>query len=98
MSSPETETQTFEVPAEVDTGGTIYDDPNREVVGVEPAWVEGDGGGPVDPKTGTTAEPDGLEAMTKDELIAYAQERGISPANAAMTKAELVASIEAGGG
>ena len=36
------------------------------------------------------------ENMTKDELIAEAQEQGISPANASMTKAELVEALEAG--
>jgi hypothetical protein len=38
-----------------------------------------------------------LDAMTKDELIDYAQAQGISPANATMTKAELREAIEAGG-
>ena len=41
---------------------------------------------------------DELDAMTKDQLLAYAQERGISPANAAMTKDEIKASILAAGG
>jgi len=36
-----------------------------------------------------------LEAMTKDELLAEAQELGVSPANAGMTKAQLIESIEA---
>jgi len=35
-----------------------------------------------------------LENMTKDELLAYAQQLGASPANAGMTKDELRASIE----
>ena len=32
--------------------------------------------------------------MTKDELLAYAKEREISPANAAMSKDEIRESIE----
>ena len=47
---------------------------------------------------GDTAEPasTGLyDNMTKAELIALAQERGISPANAAMSKADLIAGLEA---
>jgi len=39
-----------------------------------------------------------LDSMTKDELLAYAQQVGASPANAGMTKDELRASIEAAGG
>jgi len=77
-------------------GGTIYDDPNREAVGEQPIWVE-----PNDnPDTAPVAETGGtdLDAMTKDQLLAYAQERGISPANAAMTKDEIKASILAAGG
>jgi hypothetical protein len=37
-------------------------------------------------------EPD-LDAMSKDELLALAKERGVSPANATMTKAELKAAL-----
>jgi hypothetical protein len=33
--------------------------------------------------------------MTKDELLSYAQELGVSPANAGMTKDELRAGIDA---
>ena len=29
---------------EQDRGGATFDDPNREAVGLEPAWVEGTGG------------------------------------------------------
>jgi hypothetical protein len=41
-----------------------------------------------------------LEEMTKAELLEYAREREISPANNDMTKAEIVESIQAaeGGG
>jgi hypothetical protein len=81
--------------------GTIFDDPNREAVGLEPAWVEGTGGPVAEPKA-AEAEPasggDELDAMTKDQLLDYAQSRGISPANAAMSKDEIKASIRAAGG
>ena len=33
--------------------------------------------------------------MTKDELLAHAQDIGVSPANAAMSKAELREAIDA---
>lgn len=42
----------------------------------------------------STTRPD-LDAMTKDELLALAQSLGISPANAAMTKGEIRASLDA---
>jgi hypothetical protein len=79
------------------SGGTVFDDPNREAVGLEPAWVEGTGG-PVDPVVEPTQEAAGasdLDSMSKDELLAYAQELGVSPANASMTKDELRAGIDA---
>jgi hypothetical protein len=41
------------------------------------------------------AEADPLDAMTKAELLAYAQQIGASPANNDMTKAELRAAVEA---
>src|SRR5262245_39706637 len=36
-----------------------------------------------------------LDAMTKDELLAYGQELGITPMNAGMTKDEIRAAIDA---
>jgi len=41
-----------------------YDDPNREAVGLEPAWVEGSGGTTraADPKTKDTAKDDAPKA------------------------------------
>ena len=41
-----------------------------------------------------------LDAMTKEELLAYGQELGITPMNAAMSKGEIRAGIDAyqGGG
>lgn len=86
------------------------DDPNRQAVGLEPAWVEGTGGEAGDAAASPEAEAEAeaeagadgeapsaeeLDAMTKDELLALAQSLGISPANAAMTKAELRAAVDA---
>ena len=68
---------------------TVWDAPNQQV-------VRADESGPGDEGTGGAAasEPSELDAMTKDELLAMAQELGVSPANAAMSKAELRAGIE----
>jgi hypothetical protein len=82
----------------VDTGGAIYDDPNREAVGLEPAWVEGTGGEPgelVAAEPANTESGSDLDAMSKDDLLAMAQELGVSPANASMNKADLIAGIQA---
>ena len=81
-------------------GGTIYDDPNREVVRPDssPAWEEGDGGSVVDQPAGRPVperRDDDYDSMTKAELIDLARERGISPANADMSKAELMDALEA---
>lgn len=67
--------------------------------------VRGDESGPAEEGEGGSArvdvepvelteEPD-LDSMTKDELLAYAQDLGVSPANNAMTKDELRAGIDA---
>jgi hypothetical protein len=42
---------------------------------------------------GAAASPD-LDAMTKAELLAYAQQLGVTPANNAMSKDELRAAID----
>jgi len=78
--------------------GAVFDDPNREAVGLDPAWVEGTGGAVLEPKAVAAETGDELDAMTKDQLLEYAQSRGISPANAAMSKDDLKASIRAAGG
>ena len=71
----------------------LWDNPNQQVVRADQSGPGdeggGGGGGPAADEAG------GLEAMTKDELLAYAQERGISPANASMNKADIIASIQA---
>ena len=78
--------------------GTVYDDPNRECLGLAPAWVEGTGGEggetPVEPLAEGDVTDADLDAMTKDELLAYASEIGASPANASMTKDDIRASID----
>jgi hypothetical protein len=65
----------------------LWDAPNKQAVGLDPPWVEGTGG------SGGEVTPQ--EGATKAELLARAQEMGASPANNAMTKAELEASIAA---
>jgi hypothetical protein len=72
--------------------------------------VRGDESGPAEEGEGGTERVDpepveaagsSLEEMTKDELLEHARSLGASPANAAMSKAELRESIEAhqaGGG
>ena len=70
----------------------LWDDPNRQAVGLDPPWVRGRGGHP-HPRAQRSGPPT-LDEMTKDELLAYAKEREISPANAAMSKDEIRESIE----
>jgi hypothetical protein len=57
------------------SGGEIFDDPNRQAVGLEPAWVEGTGGSgetPTPQKRGEESKLPGQHAGL-DEL---ADERG----------------------
>ena len=71
--------------------GDLYDAPNQQV-------VRPDGSGPGDEGTGgSVADPedDGLDAMTKDELLAEADARGVD-ASSSMTKDEIKAAIRAG--
>jgi len=86
-----------------EAGGTVFDDPNRECVGLDPAWVEGTGGAPPIDETEPPVEPapeaapaagEDLDQMTKDQLLEHAQSLGVSPANASMTKDELRAGID----
>ena len=68
--------------------GNVYDAPNQQVVrpdGSAP-WEEGDGG---------SSATSGLQAMTKDELLGMARSMGVTPANNATSKADLIAGIEA---
>ena len=62
--------------------------------------VRPDGSGPAEEGEGgsTHGDPDpksDLDDMTKDELLAYAQGHGVTPANASMNKADLLAGIKA---
>jgi hypothetical protein len=74
--------------------------PNQQVVradGSGPA-EEGTGGSVPDPEPPPEPPPengDGLEDMTKDELLAEAEARGIE-ANASMTKAQIIEALRAG--
>ena len=74
--------------------------PNQQVVradGSGPAEEgEGASGGPVPEQVAEmSVENAELDEFTKDELLEYARSIGASPANAAMSKAELRESIEA---
>src|SRR4029077_94947 len=65
---------------------SYFDDPNREAVGLEPAWAEGFGG---EPGAGPAGDPQAdLDAMTKDQLLAEADKRGVEVERTA-TKAEI---------
>jgi hypothetical protein len=81
-----------------DEGGVMWDAPNQQVVRDDHSapWEEGTGGAPEVP--GETGEGDDPDAMTKDELLVYAQGLGVTPANASMTKADLLAGIKAAQG
>jgi len=78
---------------------TLWDAPNQQVVRPDESapWDEGSGGGSADPRPALAAPADAaaLDAMSKDELLAYAQQLGVTPANAGMTKDELRAGIDA---
>lgn len=66
--------------------------PNQQVVRADGSGPAEEGtGGAVDPETGNGEA--NLDAMTKDELLAYAEERGLD-VNAAMTKTEIRAVID----
>jgi hypothetical protein len=71
--------------------------PNQQAVrpdGSGPA-EEGEGGSTIDPSPPKTGDDVDLDAMTKDDLLAYAQGLGVVPANASMTKDDLKAGIVA---
>jgi hypothetical protein len=64
--------------------------------------VRPDGSGPAEEGSGGSSHDDDeleplgdLDAMSKDDLLAYAQGLGVSPANASMTKDDLKAGIVA---
>jgi hypothetical protein len=73
--------------------GEVWDAPNQQVVRADQSGPgdEGNGGGNGGAEE---VEPLTLDEMTKAQLLAYAQERGISPANQAMSKEDIRASID----
>jgi hypothetical protein len=87
--------------------GELYDAPNQQVVRPDGSgpWEEGTGGSTREEQAEPQAQPqsqsqeqpddDGLDTMTKDELLAEADARGVD-ANAAMTKDEIKAAIRGG--
>jgi hypothetical protein len=75
-----------------DTGGTVWDDPNRQAVGLDPAWVEGTGGDGGEGAQPKTAE----QSLTKAELLAQAHEMGLD-VDDTNTKAEIKTAIEEAG-
>jgi hypothetical protein len=78
--------------------GELLDAPNQQVVRADGSapWHEGTGGEPAAEAEAETGGDD-LDAMTKNELLAYAEQHDISPANAGMTKEELRAAINEAG-
>jgi len=78
----------------------MYDDPNKQAVGLDPSWVEGTGGPEAVPKGGSKApaasqrSSTDLDGMTKEQLLEHAQDIGAKPANASLTKEELRESID----
>jgi hypothetical protein len=85
-----------------ETGGTVWDAPNQQVVRADQSHPaqEGTGGtGRQDvPETAsdeTTGEQTDLDGMTKAELLEYARSLDVSPANNDMTKEELRAAVDA---
>ena len=71
----------------------LWDAPNQQVVRPDesPPWEEGGGGS----SEGGPENSADLDAMTKDQLLAYAQQLGVSPANASMNKDEIRAGVDA---
>lgn len=77
--------------AEPTRGAPLWSAPNQQVVRPDQSapWDEGTGG-----STAPEPEPQGLDAMTKAELLEHAKELGVTPANAAMSKDELRTAID----
>ena len=65
--------------------GQQFDDPNREAVGLEPAWAEGTGGSDTSAGGGPTAAKLPGQHAGLDEL---AQERGVEWSRDDLTVAE----------
>lgn len=81
--------------------GERLDYPNKQVLGLDPPWIEGTGGGGEAPQPQAEAQAatgDDLDEMSKADLLDMARSMGIVPANEAMTKAELTDGIRAARG
>lgn len=74
--------------------GTVWDNPNQQVVRADEsaAWDEGTGGA-TEAFTAGSSTVD-LDAMTKDQLLAYAEQLGLS-VDSTMLKSEVRAAIDA---
>jgi hypothetical protein len=70
-----------------------WDAPNQQAVGQPPPWEEGTGGATADADLDVGDE---LGQMTKNDLLAYAEEHGVD-VNAQMNKDDLKAAIRAAG-
>lgn len=74
---------------------TFYDNPNQQVVRPDGSSVVADPGDvmlePHAPAAATTVD---LDAMTKDQLLAYAEQLGLS-VDSSMLKSEVRAAIDA---
>lgn len=75
-------------------GGNQFDDPNREAVGLEPAWVEGTGGGGAEAAT-QPAEP--AEPAAEPAAESTADTSGGTDQLDQLTKAELLEQAKAKG-
>jgi hypothetical protein len=76
--------------------GEQWDAPNQQVVRPDQSapWEEGNGGSQSLTAEQWSEQPASLDEMTKAQLLEHAQQLGISPANAAMSKEELRAAID----
>jgi hypothetical protein len=71
------------------------DDPNRQAVGLDPAWVEGNGATDNVGVAGLAAESAKAKAPTKAELLEEAEARGLD-VNESNTKAEIEEALASG--
>lgn len=68
---------------------TIFDDPNRQALGLDPIWT----GAGDEPDPPPEVEGESLDTMTKDQLVEYAEANGVE-ISASWTKAEIRAAID----
>jgi hypothetical protein len=72
----------------------MYDAPNQQAVRADGSGPGEDAGVEYDHVEDVPDAPATLDEMTKAELLDYARELGVSPANNDMTKEELRAGID----